>query len=113
MKVLYYISRSNGKIVRVEEISEENYQKVISNPDIIYNYNTNDNNGRFVFKLDSAEEELPKDLIEYILKIAVGRKQLVLETILDSLEELKDSLDYLADDCNSLMDDIDKLLKGE
>ena len=113
MKILLYRFKSNGKIKYVEEMNDVSYQRVISDPDIIFNYNTNDENGSFAFVYDSEKDELPKDLLEYVLPIAIGRKFIKLECIVNALEDIVDSLSDLSDDVDSLKDEFDQFIKED
>lgn len=113
MKVAIYRFKSNGVIKNIEILKDKDYERLKSNPELIFNYNTTDNYDAFVFILDSEDgKEFTKEFTEELLKYACSKKNITMGYITEKLNYIIDDIEELRSDFNLLKDDV-KLLEKQ
>lgn len=113
MKIAVYKFKENSKYNGIRDIQELNdiqYQKAL---DLLENFNNNEKNDVIGIVLDTKTDILPDDVIEYLLKMTVNKKQVKLQDIIKKLSDLEDAINDIDFNLSDVIDDIKEVLKDE
>ena len=108
MKISVYRYRSNNEISNVSQIKEERYELALEKVD---SFNSVENN-KFICELyDTEKDNIPRDILGYVFKIAIDKRQIKLQNIISALNNLENSIENLANEFSNTKYDIEKFLE--
>lgn len=110
MKIAVYLYKENNKVRNVDELTEKVYEMAFEK---VEKFNENEKNDLICELYDTEKHTIPSNVLEYVFKIAVKRKQINLSDILEKLSDLEDTLDDLRCDFDNIKDDIKEFLEKE
>lgn len=108
MKITVYRYRSNNEIKDVSQLNDERYELALEKVD---SFNSVENN-KFICEIyDTEKDNIPRDISEYVFKIAIDKRQIKLQDIIRRLNDLENSIEDLANEVSNLKYDIERVLE--